>query len=56
MGRKRTSTKIRTSISIEKDLDENVAYIVDKLKTNKSVFFSEAAIRYIEELEEKTKK
>ena len=56
MGRKRTSTKRRTSISIEQDLHEDVEFIVEKLKTNKSVFFSEAAKYYIEQLEQQNKK
>jgi len=52
MGRKRTSNKRDVKLSVDEDLLDRLI----ELKINKSVLFTEAAMRKLEELEEKKEK
>lgn len=52
MGRKRTSTKKKALISVEQDLLERLK----ELEVNRSLLFTEAAEKYLQELEEKVKR
>ncbi|MEK5234091.1 hypothetical protein MHB42_20595 [Lysinibacillus sp. FSL K6-0232] len=52
MGRKRTGNKRDVKLSVDNDLLDKLI----ELKVNKSALFTEAALKRLEEIEEKTKK
>lgn len=52
MGRKRTSNKQKALISVDKDLLERLK----ELEVNRSLLFTEAAEKYLREMDEKEKR
>lgn len=52
MGRKRTSKKTKTLISVDKELLERLK----ELEVNRSLLFTQAAEEYLSQLEKESKK
>lgn len=52
MGRKRTSKKQQISVSVDKDIIDRLR----ELDVNRSILFTEAALKLLEEIEKKNQK